>query len=750
MSGTAGSGPGIWIADEWFPIEGNVRVVTFRDDPAWDFSRAVAPPGVDRARYYFTRHVKEKDSRRAVQSIDDLRAAAQVIILHADGMSSARGTYQVLVNKGLSTHFCVDWDGTIYQCLDPLHAGIHAGEQNGRSIGIDLNNDLPALHGADRGKDYPYRPGQDDPAYRRPRSPLMEINGSRKQSYGYTDAQYAALIPLLKVLCDVLGIPKEPPLDQRGEVVDRMLEAPDGFQGFCAHWHTSATRWDPGPGFDWQRVFHALRGEHNSLPLAKEGENIADLLRVERVEDAAAALYRNTEMGTGGYYPVGLNGSWHGGVHLHAPRGTPVRAMFDGALVAARFGPPRPGGSSQTLLGSNNFVLLRHDVPMPSGPALRFYSLYMHLDDMPLEPGEGSVDWLRECFRIHGGELERDAAALGGRGDEDGTWGEDTEAKPYVRTGHRLGALRSGAVALFDLAPEERVVKVRANAVLGRTGEFGEELEREPLVHVEVFADDSWKLAIDMGAHARHFVEVEEDVDADLRIETDDILGLFQRSARRRRHRSFFERVRRSVRSHEVEEFFGIPGENESEKEWLRKTVTRHVSEWSDQVDWVAALTEAQEWSDKVRDFERLLEDRGGRARDGLFTAEIRKFLPFIWLNQEVADHVGIESAGAWRGILHHFHPIHFLMWLTFYSSSRVRALSTGKSRRSLEKARDQQRALEERARIEGATVETAGDYLVLDDDWRAEIVEPSPREVLRELLEAPPGSKEWRRPEQD
>lgn len=102
----------------------------------------------------------------------------------------------------------------------------------------------------------------------------------------------------------------------------------------------------------------------------------------------------------GGYYPLGRNGFWHGGVHFDA--GTAgivgidqpnVHCLADGEVVAYRI-------DSRYLLStlytktedtveapfSTSFVLVRHRLQAPviedveeSPPSLTFYSLYLHL-----------------------------------------------------------------------------------------------------------------------------------------------------------------------------------------------------------------------------------------------------------------------------------------------------------------------------------------------------------------------------------
>lgn len=84
------------------------------------------------------------------------RAEVVQVILHHDACLSARGCFAALKGRGLSTHFCIDNDGTVVQFADPaareafqalghlLPDGpddelVPAGF-NRRSIGIDLSN----------------------------------------------------------------------------------------------------------------------------------------------------------------------------------------------------------------------------------------------------------------------------------------------------------------------------------------------------------------------------------------------------------------------------------------------------------------------------------------------------------------------------------------------------------------------------------------------------------------------------------
>ena len=85
--------------------------------------------------------------------------------------------------------------------------------------------------------------------------------------------------------------------------------------------------------------------------------------------DAVANAYAHVERGgRGGWYPVGANTLWHGGVHLRPAPDDPdaprtVHTCLPGRVVAARLG---AGAEAEGPFGSRNFVLVRHEVPAPA------------------------------------------------------------------------------------------------------------------------------------------------------------------------------------------------------------------------------------------------------------------------------------------------------------------------------------------------------------------------------------------------
>lgn len=108
----------------------------------------------------------------------------------------------------------------------------------------------------------------------------------------------------------------------------------------------------------------------------------------------------NLSKAIAGYYPVGRNGMWHGGVHFDSGTAgvidqSSVRCIADGEVVAYRVPAqsprttyfPAPGITVESVFASA-FVLVRHRLQPPSlagstdePPQLVFYSHYLHLED---------------------------------------------------------------------------------------------------------------------------------------------------------------------------------------------------------------------------------------------------------------------------------------------------------------------------------------------------------------------------------
>jgi len=65
-----------------------------------------------------------------------------LFVNHWDVCLDSTTCAKVLNNRGVSVHFCIDNDGTIYQLLDTNHAAWHGSSRkvNHRSIGVEIAN----------------------------------------------------------------------------------------------------------------------------------------------------------------------------------------------------------------------------------------------------------------------------------------------------------------------------------------------------------------------------------------------------------------------------------------------------------------------------------------------------------------------------------------------------------------------------------------------------------------------------------
>src|SRR5207247_531548 len=70
-----------------------------------------------------------------------LREKVDQFVYHYDVCGTSRQCFHVLHDdRGLSVHFMLDVDGTIYQTLDVKERAWHATSSNNRSVGIEIAN----------------------------------------------------------------------------------------------------------------------------------------------------------------------------------------------------------------------------------------------------------------------------------------------------------------------------------------------------------------------------------------------------------------------------------------------------------------------------------------------------------------------------------------------------------------------------------------------------------------------------------
>ena len=177
------------------------------------------------------------------------RTRVRRIVAHWDVCLSARSCYNVLHDRGLSTHFCVDvrraagggLEPVIFQFLDPIpHMAYHAGEFNGNSVGVDLSNAVDPQYQSE---------------YRRllgvPR-PLVEgkVHGASHKILGFYPEQIEAFVLLCRALAG--AIPDVALVGPKNVLTTSPDCQANTWSGVCGHLNLTAEKWDPGP--EWEKI----------------------------------------------------------------------------------------------------------------------------------------------------------------------------------------------------------------------------------------------------------------------------------------------------------------------------------------------------------------------------------------------------------------------------------------------------------------------------------------------------------------
>jgi N-acetyl-anhydromuramyl-L-alanine amidase AmpD len=183
------------------------------------------------------------------------------IILHATMTRNVPDAIRLMVGHAVSTHVMIDSDGTVYQVADLALTAHHMTNHNETSIGVDLVSPMPNLTNWNPRKDYELAPEPhlEKLTLRRPIA-TFQLRGRTIRSRGPTSAQQTSLTAVCKALVRTFPtIKRKVPRDGAGKVMFDTLENPTHFSGILGHFHTSPTRWDPGPGIDWDALEKAIQ-----------------------------------------------------------------------------------------------------------------------------------------------------------------------------------------------------------------------------------------------------------------------------------------------------------------------------------------------------------------------------------------------------------------------------------------------------------------------------------------------------------
>ena len=159
---------------------------------------------------------------------------------HWDVCLSSRSCQRVLDKRGISVHFLIDNDGTIYQTMDMQHAAWHAGSErtNRPSIGVEITNAYyPKYQNWYKRRGFGERPIVD----------LAYINGNEIGPFlGFYPKQIEALKSLWQAVSDATGIPLQTPVNQFGNTSKNYEQhvAYGKYKGFVSHYHVSKRKID--------------------------------------------------------------------------------------------------------------------------------------------------------------------------------------------------------------------------------------------------------------------------------------------------------------------------------------------------------------------------------------------------------------------------------------------------------------------------------------------------------------------------
>jgi hypothetical protein len=163
-----------------------------------------------------------------------------MFVNHWDACLSSKACADVLQKRGISVHFCIDNDGTIYQLLDTQHVAWHAGDRkiNHLSIGVEVANAYYTKYqGWYEKNGFGKRPIIDD----------ARCHGTKLPPFlGFYPVQLQALQALWKSLHQGLGILLACPTDATGKLVttvDPRCESGQ-FKGFVNHYNITKRKTD--------------------------------------------------------------------------------------------------------------------------------------------------------------------------------------------------------------------------------------------------------------------------------------------------------------------------------------------------------------------------------------------------------------------------------------------------------------------------------------------------------------------------
>jgi hypothetical protein len=162
----------------------------------------------------------------------------RLFVNHWDVCLNSRSCDDILDRRGVSVHFLIDNDGTIYQTLDMQHGAWHAGNVNRKSVGVEISNAYYPKY-----QDWYKRNGYGERALVKD----AVVHGSKLEPFmDFYPIQIEALKALWEAIHNATDIPYKTLLDAAGDTSKKYEQsaAYGSFSGFISHYHVSKNKID--------------------------------------------------------------------------------------------------------------------------------------------------------------------------------------------------------------------------------------------------------------------------------------------------------------------------------------------------------------------------------------------------------------------------------------------------------------------------------------------------------------------------
>lgn len=185
------------------------------------------------------------------------KRSPSMFVCHWDATLSSKSCYRILMKRGISVHFSIDNDGTIYQFMNTNHIGWHAGNRkvNNRSIGVEITNAYyPKYQNYYETKGFGSRPIWNN----------ARVHGEvLKPFLGFYPVQIRALQALLEAIHTAYpSIPMQVPSFRNGNMILTATRSVSNgsFKGVVNHYHVTRKKIDCA-GLPLDKIVEGVRNK---------------------------------------------------------------------------------------------------------------------------------------------------------------------------------------------------------------------------------------------------------------------------------------------------------------------------------------------------------------------------------------------------------------------------------------------------------------------------------------------------------